>query len=218
MNITKPVILRHDIDFDIGKALKLAKIEAEKQIQSTYFILLNTNFYNVFSSETNKTIKEISKLGHEIGLHFDETRYFDLGMVPSPDKLIPIIQKEAALLEQIIEQPITSVSMHRPSREVLDANISIPDIVNSYSQTFFKEFKYLSDSRHNWREDAEAIVSSGQYERLHILIHPFWYTEEITSCRDKLFSFITSGNLSRYHDVNDNFRDMGEYIKREEIG
>jgi hypothetical protein len=117
-----------------------------------------------------------------------------------------------------MEYPVSVVSMHRPSKSVLETDITIPGVINSYGQIFFKEFKYISDSRHNWREDAGTIISSKQYKRLHILTHPFWYTEKKMSCRDKLFAFISSGNLSRYCNVNDNFRDLDEFVKREEIG
>jgi hypothetical protein len=214
MNLINPCILRHDIDFDVEKALEVAEIEAEKQIQSTYFVLLNTSFYNVFSTSVNRKLKKIADVGHEIGLHFDETQYCGF---PGEKDIVKNIQKELNLLEQAVEHPITVVSMHRPSKMTLEANIAIPNVINSYSQIFFKEFKYISDSRHNWREDPEAIISLRQYNRLHILTHPFWYTEKMMSCRDKLFSFITAGNLSRYYAMNDNFRDLGDFLKKEEI-
>jgi hypothetical protein len=54
MDFSNSCILRHDIDFDVEKALQMAKLEAGKRVQSTYFFLLNTNFYNVFSTSTNK--------------------------------------------------------------------------------------------------------------------------------------------------------------------
>jgi hypothetical protein len=66
----KPCILRHDIDFDVEKAIYLANLEAMEQIQSTYFVLLNTDFYNIFSKKNNGLIKGIKKMGHKIGLHF----------------------------------------------------------------------------------------------------------------------------------------------------
>jgi hypothetical protein len=212
MDVASPCILRHDIDFDVGKALQIAKIEAEKQIRSTYFVLLNTDFYNVFSTAVNTIIKEIADLGHEIGLHFDET-----AMPPHNKDIGQYIKKELNILGQILERPITVVSMHRPSKATLEADITIPDVINSYGQVFFKEFKYISDSRHTWRESAEKIISSKQYNRLHILTHPFWYTEQKMSCRDKLFSFVTAGNLSRYYALNNNFRDLGEFFQREDL-
>jgi hypothetical protein len=107
--------------------------------------------------------------------------------------------------------------MHRPSKTTLEADLVIPGVVNSYSQLFFREFKYISDSHHTWREDAEGIVSSEEYRMLHVLTHPFWYTENIESCRDKLFRFITAGNRVRYNNVSNNFRDINEYIKIGEL-
>jgi hypothetical protein len=218
--ILNSCILRHDVDYDLNKALEFAKVEssiycAGREIQSTYFVLLTSPLYNIFSNTASGILKEIASMGHEIGLHFDETQY--MGSSFSPIHIVKCIQKELGILEQIIERPITVVSMHRPSQSIIEADITIPNAVNSYSQTFFKEFKYISDSRHNWRENPETIVSSGQYKRLHILTHPFWYTDKITSCRDKLFSFITAGNISRYYAMNDNFRDLCEFVQRSEI-
>jgi len=212
--VPNPCIMRHDVDFDIEKALKFARIETENNsIHSTYFVLINTNFYNSFSSTIKKMLKEMVIMGHEIGLHFDETCY------PLSDQfsIIEYIQKEIALLEQIIESPVKTVSMHRPSQVTLESNIVITNVINSYSQTFFKDFKYISDSRHNWKEDVESIVSSKQYNKLHILTHPFWYTEQKESCRDKLFSFITTANQKRYEDVRSNFRNIDEFVHLEDI-
>lgn len=42
---------RHDIDFSVHRAYKLAQIEAEKQIQSTFFIHLHSHFYNALEDE-----------------------------------------------------------------------------------------------------------------------------------------------------------------------
>jgi len=43
------VILRHDIDASLSCAVKLAELEAEEGIRSTWFVLLRTEFYNPFS-------------------------------------------------------------------------------------------------------------------------------------------------------------------------
>jgi hypothetical protein len=217
-------ILRHDIDFDVEKALRMAEFEAEMGVKSAYFVLLNTNFYNVCASDILKMLKEILVLGHEIGLHYDESQcmqYSIEGDIATNscylEGILKDIQKETHLLEQIIERPVTTISMHRPSRFILDANLQIPNTVNSYDKEFFYHFKYLSDSRHNWREDVEAAVLAGEYKKLHILTHPFWYTETKETCRDKLYEFITKANRQRYHEMSINFKDIEEFIKYEEI-
>jgi hypothetical protein len=226
MNSEAVCILRHDIDFDVEKALRMAELEAAMGVKSTYFVLVNTNFYNVCSSNILKMLKEILALGHEIGLHYDEAQYIQYGVGGGGaiatnsrylDGILKDIQKETHLLEQVIECPVTTVSMHRPSQFILDADIHIPNMVNSYGKEFFYHFKYLSDSRHNWREDVEAAVLAGEYKKLHILTHPFWYTKTKETCRDKLYEFITKANRQRYHEMSVNFKDIEEFIKYEEI-
>ena len=68
-------ILRHDIDFDLVLAEKMATIEYENDIHSTYFILVGCETYNILSSANREILFNILKLGHEIGLHFDPTFY-----------------------------------------------------------------------------------------------------------------------------------------------
>lgn len=41
-------------------------------------------------------------------------------------------------MEKMLNLPISSVSMHRPSKQTLEANYRIPGIINSYSKMFLK--------------------------------------------------------------------------------
>ena len=71
----KTVILRHDIDFSLEKALDIAKLENQLGVFSTFFILLSTDFYNINSIKSLEILKNIIRLGGKIGLHFDEKKY-----------------------------------------------------------------------------------------------------------------------------------------------
>ena len=165
------VILRHDIDDDISRAVKFAELEADAHWGGTYFVLLRNDAYNAFSASNADMLKRIIGFGHEIGLHFDEMSYpEDIG---DADKIRQRIVDEADILGRIIGAAITCVSMHRPSKAILDADLQIPGMVNSYGRTFFRDFKYLSDSRRHWREPAEEIIKGEAYERLHILNHAY---------------------------------------------
>ncbi len=130
----KCVILRHDIDYSPQKALEIARLEHASGVSSTYFVLVTSDLYNTFSAQTSNILKTISGLGHEIGLHFDEARYDEL----SVNELAQKIAEEAKILEQAVESPVTTVSMHRPSKMILDADLIIPGIINSYGSDFFK--------------------------------------------------------------------------------
>lgn len=211
----KCVILRHDIDNDLEKAVHLAEIEKLCEVKATYFILISSDFYNIFSRENLKKIYQIMEYGHEIGLHFDEMCYPELG--GRIEKIRERIVWEAELLQKAIGVPVTTVSMHRPSKELLDANLQIPGIVNSYGKTFFHDFKYLSDSRRHWREPVEEIIEQETFDKLHILTHAFWYSEQEISLKDTILSFINSANKQRYNTLQLNIRELKAIMPWEEV-
>jgi hypothetical protein len=209
-NYEKSVILRHDIDTDINKAVELAEYESKTcNVKSTYFVLLTSNFYNVFSKKNRELLLDIRNMGHDIGLHFDELSY------PEDSDITECIDKEVKILKQLLGENIDSVSMHRPSRKTLDSYYELKDgVINSYSTEFFKGFKYVSDSRRNWREDVEAIVESNDYNRLHILTHPFWYYEKEKSLENTITDWIKSASVDRYDNLNQNFTSLDNVVER----
>lgn len=209
----RSVILRHDVDQSIHMALPMAQLEAEMGISSTYFVLLTSDFYNVASMESRRSLHRLQELGHEVGLHFDEVAYGPL----SQEECVENILHEKELLSSIIGQNVTSVSMHRPSKRTLEGDLKIPGMVNSYGQTFFRDFKYLSDSRRRWREPVEEIIASGAYDRLHILTHAFWYHEQEKSIEDTVGSFIQNANLERYDQMMNNITDLPSILQRKDV-
>lgn len=76
-----PCILRHDIDESPAQALQLAKVEAKMEVYSNYFVLLTSDYYNVFSGDNRSVLREIASMGHTVGLHFDEVTYFGAAIV-----------------------------------------------------------------------------------------------------------------------------------------
>ena len=207
------VILRHDIDTSLKQALAMAEYEAKMGVKSTYFLLLKTDFYNPASTSAQCVIQRIHSLGHEIGLHFDEEAY----PTSSQEEITAAICNEASILSNICGFSIRAVSMHRPSQQILAADITIPNMVNSYGHTFFRDFKYLSDSRRRWREPVEEIVSSKSFKRLHILTHPFWYHRDELSLEESVKSFILHANSERYLQMEDNVSNLSEVMKAEEL-
>lgn len=211
MNAHECVILRHDIDNSIEKALDIAELENKHGVKSTYFTLLRTDFYNPYSKQNLAALLKIQSLGHEIGLHFDEMAY-EAGI-----DVVTAIKKETDILSEILGTPITTVSMHRPSQKTLDANYNLAPMVNSYGKVFFNDFKYLSDSRRRWREPVLDIIKSGEYDRLHILTHPIWYQEKEESIHDTIKRFVTNANKERYYHESENIKDIQSILDISEI-
>lgn len=214
MHTSRCVILRHDIDNSLSQAVRLAELEAKEGVSSTWFVLLRTDFYNAFSKAGTEALRYIQSLGHEIGLHFDEASY-----VPAlgPDEVVQSIIKECGLLSALLETSVSSVSMHRPSKATLEADYFIPGVVNSYGKTFFHDFKYLSDSRRRWREPVLDIIRSGEYDRLHILTHAFWYHEEEKDISHTVKDFIRSATQERYCQMAENITDLASILKEEDL-
>lgn len=209
----RSVILRHDVDISLNKAFEMAKLENELGISAYYFILLSTDFYNINSEKSLSILKNIKQLGGKIGLHFDEKKY----NINSENDYIKYINYELEILSRILGEKVTTVSMHRPSKEFLDMDLEIPNVKNSYQKKFFDEFKYISDSRMSWRENIEEIVNSEKYDQLHILTHPFWYSENIENMEKKLESFLRLAVKERYESLNDNIRDFEKIISKEKL-
>lgn len=201
----KSVILRHDIDISMDKAVQMARFESLLGgIKSTYFILISSDFYNVFSKKTHESIYEIKRCGHTIGLHFDEKKYFGKEYVWSKEEVLEKILYEKQLAEKMIGDKINVVSMHTPSEETLNGDLRIPQMINSYSQEFFREFKYVSDSYHRWREDIWRIVENDAPDKLHILTHPFWYNDEPKSRNESFLQYIEEGKNYRFRLIETN--------------
>ena len=52
----KSVILRHDVDYDLHRVLKMAELEKEQGVSSTYFVLATSDFYNIMSKESQEIL------------------------------------------------------------------------------------------------------------------------------------------------------------------
>jgi hypothetical protein len=76
--------VRHDVDHDLEAALGMARIENEMGIRASYYLLppgdynKDENYYGrleggcvVHSARLQEVVREIHRLGHEIGLHND---------------------------------------------------------------------------------------------------------------------------------------------------
>lgn len=211
-------ILRHDIDYSLEKALEISKVESElwKSIggKSTFFIMISHELYNSFTRRAKEILQEIQAHGNEIGLHFSEHRYPELKEYDLVEKIL----MEAEILGEIAGTKISKVSMHNPSKEILDANLEIPGMINAYSEEFFHGFKYVSDSNGKWREPADEYIKTKKYKRLQILTHPIWWNEEEKSVHDTLAAFINGANMERYEVFRKyGFRGLSEIFGEDEV-
>lgn len=188
------VLMRHDVDFDLGRALKLAEIEENLGVSSTYFFIIRTGHYNIFSSEGTKQVSRILDLGHHLGLHFDCSSY---PLITDVHSFNEACTKEVQMLEQWFGKPVSIVSYHRPDKIVLsgDPCLSYP-IEHTYMSLFTKEIVYLSDSRGEWKFGYPTKSQAfRQGKPLHILVHPIWWNERPVNPYESLLDYLGRSDM-----------------------
>jgi hypothetical protein len=184
--VKRKVLLRHDIDLSLEKALEMAEIEHEMGVSAVYFLFLRSPFYNIFSGKEEKIIRKIIKLQHYIGLHFDFAKYDDLTI----SQMSYQIKQEIDFLQDFYQIKLDSVSFHRPLSLDFFNRLELSHYPHSYEPVFVNNFKYLSDSRATWRFGHP--LESEEYERkenMHILVHPIWWNEQNVKDTDCLENF-----------------------------
>tara|TARA_B110000037_G_C16983305_1_gene449956 strand:+ start:48 stop:785 length:738 start_codon:yes stop_codon:yes gene_type:complete len=174
--------LRHDVDVNIQLALEMAIIEASLGVQSTYFVMLRSPVYNLFSRENDRAIGKIFRLGHQIGLHYDE------GFYPKTKSLQSLVNAEAKIITANFEHDIEVVSFHQPSIEIISGKKTISNFKNTYSLADMNNFHYLSDSNKVWKENPLDCFENKTYRKIQLLIHPIWWMTDIEKSTERLWS------------------------------
>lgn len=187
--------------------MRAAEVEHKLGIQSTFFFLLGTEFYNIFSSNGSKALCDIIDMGHNVGLHFDASKYLD-----DPNILDAAAQNECSILEQMIGREVDLVSFHRPSSMFLGSDRYIGGRIHTYMPTFFSLIPYFSDSRGLFRFGHPFDSSSFRARQsMQILTHPIWWSDvepedrlDLIDCmlqrRRELLSYEAARNCIPYRD------------------
>jgi hypothetical protein len=147
------VLLRHDVDLSLDAALRLARLERERDATATYFLMTESVFYNLDSAHGRATLEELRDLGHSVGLHAVYPR-------ASRDDRFDAV-----------------VAWHNPDPEYVHEPVS--GFVNVMQAPWFTKGRYRSDSNQHWREGCpHEELARGDFEWLQLLVHPeIWVYE-----------------------------------------
>jgi hypothetical protein len=171
--VTRPakgIVLRHDVDVSPEKALRMAQIDHELNVQSTYYF----RYPKTFNPEI---LKKISDMGHEIGYHYevlDKTQ----GNI---DDAMKLFMQELNLFREYVE--VTTVSMHGgvltkyDNREIWKHN-SFSDyglIGEPYISIDYSKIYYFTDTGRDW---------SGKYSVKDTVEKPGPYADTIKNTAD----------------------------------
>jgi len=141
------LILRHDVDLSLDAALRMAELEAEEGAAATYFLMTESVFYNLGSSEGREVIGRLRSLGHRVGLH--------------------AVWPTAQLDERF--DPV--IAWHNPDPEYMTAPVE--GAVNVMQAPWFDPETYRSDSNQHWRHGCpHEQLAAGAFPWLQLLTHP----------------------------------------------
>lgn len=160
------ILLRHDIDFAPAYALQMAELDHEAGVSSTFFVLVDGQFYNPLQPAVLRQIRQIASLGHEIGLHFSAASALD-------DDIAKEVAIRLEILKAITGGQVQSFSQHDPVNAgfVTDALpdgslcVDVERVIRDY------DLLYVSDSAMMWRKHTfESALAENR--NLCLLAHP----------------------------------------------
>lgn len=144
----KRVLMRHDVDRWLHTALRMAKVETELGISSSYYFRIPTTW-------NPSVIREISQLSHEVGLHYEVMDKARGDGELAAEYMTRDLEKMRALAE------VRTVAMHGNPRTPFDnrdfwqAN-DLADfglLGESYRSVDFEDLHYFTDTGRAWNAD-----------------------------------------------------------------
>jgi hypothetical protein len=159
------IALRHDIDMSPQEALDIAVIEKELNVKSTYFVLFSSPLYNVFEGNNLNLLKQISNLGHEIGLHYHPVQYklYNQDFQKS-------LEAQVRLIESFTGKKVRSISRHGLwDRDPFATTHAYLNANNPY----LRGDLFVHESDRAWTPfDGLSMLLSGSFQRAQLLVHP----------------------------------------------
>lgn len=182
------ILWRHDVDFSLNAALRLARLEAEEGVRATYFLHIHSEYYNLLEARMTGIAREILSLGHVVGLHFDAEYH----VIRDKSDLENHLIFEKGILERVLSAPIDVFSFHNPvSLESVEQNLEIAGLVNVYAAHFQKNVPYISDSNGYWRfKRLKDVLTAAEEPCLHVLTHPEWWQTNVMSPKERVWRCI----------------------------
>jgi hypothetical protein len=161
------IALRHDIDFAPHHSVEMAELEREAGVTSTFFVLVDGQFYDPLQPDVIRQLRRIRDLGHEIGLHFSVASavHADIGEE---------VAFRLQILGTLIGEPVRSFSQH----DVVNAGFADvalpaghPPCVDASTAIREHDLLYVSDSAMMWRKlTFETALEENR--NLCLLAHP----------------------------------------------
>lgn len=190
VNKTEYVIMRHDVEFSVEDAYHLAEVEQKEEFYSTFLFQLTNNTYNLLSDKNINLVNQIHDMGHCIGFHYHMNNQHRKSLTSQDiEQIKQDIISQINLLNLVFNFKVDIFSIHRPTPDILRANIKFNHLINTYQDEYFTfvediekeipKIRYISDARHRWNyglyPDNKTIREK---DKVQILLHPYSWSKQ----------------------------------------
>ena len=177
------LLLRHDVDLSLDAALRMAELEAAAGAHATYFLMTESVFYNLASTEGAAALARLRELGHRIGLH---------GVWPR------------ATLDERFD---AVVAWHNPDADYMQQPVAGAE--NVMSERFFSAETYRSDSNQRWRHGCpHEDLAAGAFPWLQLLIHPEIWAYPGATMRETMLALLDAERERRLAQLAEDRIDL----------
>jgi hypothetical protein len=171
-------LIRHDVDITPWAALRMAELERDEGVTTTYYYRLHAPFYNLMDGAVLDSVKAVAAMGHEVGLHYEPGFFLERGQDP-----VLGTRADIRIFEELVGFQTHSIAQHQPAQGPVLAEIS-RDHPCAYQPALVRQIPYFGDSGFHWREG--CVCTKFHHPRLHTLIHPHCWVRDGRPWQDVL--------------------------------
>lgn len=143
------IIMRHDVDRKPANSLKMARLEADEGISSTYY------FRTINKAFKPDMIREVERLGHEVGYHYEDMDRADGDVSEAHDSFTENLNKlrELCTIDTMCMHgnPLTS----HDNRDMWNDAHDFEEyglLGEAYLSMDFTDVTYYSDTGRTWQD------------------------------------------------------------------
>jgi len=231
LNAEQFVILKHDVESAPQRALEMSRVEYAFGIRATYYV----HSYFLRSARSVTIFKEIRKLGHEIGYHYD-TLDGNAGderqAVLDFSDALSLFAKHGITVKTVCPHgnPLKNRTGYSSNKdfflneearrafpEIVDVYVTFPDMLN-------RDYLYVSDARYSYMyRDAKStktdasehyIPLDGQHEIVRLIEDGHSLVVSVHSHRYSRFAATEATRVALYKAA----KHSGEALFRNKLG
>lgn len=181
-NDKKVIYLRHDIDYDIDIAYKMALLENANDIRSTYFVLHTADHF--VYEWSFRMIESIQKMRHEIGIHNNELIYRRNGQGYSLKSALNVLRNNNISI--VGTSSHGDYNLKKISKNAMNYDLFKIEPLETfgleYEASHLKVDYYNSDAGCKfWYKGGDVIkeIQEGNHNLIQLNLHPIWWKDKI---------------------------------------